>query len=102
MMGIDLGAAASRRREIRGDADITIAELANPSVAVAFTNIRDLGAGDARGDMTWSGIPLTGGRFGTGAAGNAIEGAFYGPKHREVGGVFERDRVFGAFGARRR
>lgn len=102
MMGTDMGAAASRPREIRGDADITIAELANPGVEVAFTNIRDLGTGDARDDMTWSGIPLAGGRFGTGSAGDAIAGAFHGPDHRELGGVFERDRVFGAFGARRR
>ena len=101
MLGTNMGDMASRAREIRGDADITIAEFANPSVEVAFTNIRELGTGDMRDDMTWSGIPLAGGRFGTGSAGNEIEGAFYGPDHQEVGGVFERDRVFGAFGAER-
>lgn len=63
---------------------------------------KTIGTGAARDDMSWSGIPLADGRFGTGAAGDAIEGAFYGSGHREVGGVFERDRVFGALGAKRR
>ena len=51
--------------------------------------------------MTFNGIPLVGGRFRTGSAGDAIEGVFYGPEHQEAGGVFERGRVFGAFGATR-
>ena len=89
-------------RQIRGDARIVIPALADPSVEVAFTNVRELGTGDARDDMSWSAIPLADGRFATGSAGDSIEGAFYGPGHREAGGVFERGRVFGAFGARRR
>ena len=101
MMGTDLGAAGSRPREIGGDAGIVIPDLANPSVEVTFTGIRDLGSGDARADMAWSAIPLADGRFAAGTAGNAIRGAFYGPGHREAGGVFERGRVFGAFGAKR-
>ena len=101
MMGTDMGEGAPPR-QLGGDADIVIPELANPSVEVAFTSIRDLGTGDARDDMTWSGIPLADGRFGSGSAGDSIEGAFYGPDHQEAGGVFERGRVFGAFGAKRR
>lgn len=101
MMGTDTDAMASGPREIRGDADIVIPELANPGVEVAVTNITELGTGDARPDMTWTGLALADGRFATGSAGDAIEGAFYGPDHQEVGGVFERGRVFGAFGAKR-
>ena len=101
MTGTDMGAATGPR-EIRGDAGIVIPALANPSVEVAFTNVRELGTGDARDDMSWRAIPLADGRFGAGSAGDAIAGAFYGPGHREVGGVFERGRVFGAFGAKRR
>ena len=101
MTGAEVGAAASRPNEIRGDADLTIADFADPRIGVAFTSIRDLATGAPRDDMTWSAIPLTDGRFGTGSDGNSIQGSFYGPDHGEVGGVFERDRIFGAFGARR-
>ena len=101
MMGTDMGASGSRPREIRGDADIVIPQFANPSVDVAFTNVREPGTGEVRDDMTFNGIPLVGGRFRTGSAGDAIEGGFYGPEHQETGGVFERGRVFGAFGATR-
>ena len=101
MVGTDVSAAASRSHRIRGDADIAIADFANPGVGVAFTNIQDRDTGGSRGDMTWSGIPLTDGSFGTGPDGDSIEGRFYGPNHEEVGGIFERDRVLGAFGAKR-
>ena len=30
-----------------------------------------------------------------------ISGQFYGPNHEEVGGVFERNMIVGAFGAKR-
>lgn len=32
-------------------------------------------------------------------AGGFVAGLLYGPDHEEVGGVFERDRLRGAFGA---
>ena len=28
---------------------------------------------------------------------NGLDGRFYGPNHEEAGGVFERDRIIGAF-----
>ncbi len=87
--------------EIAGDAVLTIADFPDPRIAVTFTNIKDLGTDQARDDMTWSGIPLTDGGFATGTAGNSIQGQFYGPGHEEVGGVFERNQVIGAFGAKR-
>ena len=51
--------------------------------------------------MAWTGLALTDGGFETGAAGDSISGRFYGPDHEEVGGVFERNRIVGAFGAAR-
>ena len=57
--------AESGPHQIRGNADIVIAEWMDPRVEVAFTNIRDLATSGARGDTTWSGIPLTDGRFGS-------------------------------------
>ena len=86
---------------IRGDADLTIADFTNPTVGVAFSDIRDLDTEGSRGDMTWSGISLTNGSFGTGTDGDSVEGRFHGPNHEEVGGIFERAQVLGAFGAKR-
>ncbi|MCY4498212.1 MAG: transferrin-binding protein-like solute binding protein [Rhodospirillaceae bacterium] len=54
--------------------------------------------------MIWSAIPVTVGGFeraSAGAAKNVIKDKFYGPNHEEVGGIFERDQVLGAFGAAR-
>ncbi len=54
--------------------------------------------------MIWSVIPVTAGGFeraSAGAAKNVIKDKFYGPNHEEVGGIFERDQVLGAFGAAR-
>lgn len=79
----------------------TIDDFANPRLGMAFTNIEEVGTGAPRDDMTWSGIPLTNGGFATGSDADSIQGSFYGPDHGEVGGVFERDRIFGAFGAKR-
>ena len=100
MVGTDMSATALRS-QIRGDADITVSDFTNPTVGVAFTKIRNPDTGDSRGDMTWSGIPLTDGGFGMGSDGNSIEGRLYGPNHEEVGGVFEREQVIGAFSAKR-
>lgn len=68
---------------------------------MAFTGIEDLDSGGPRGNMTCSGIPLAGGSFAAGPDGDSIEGRFHGPNHEEVGGIFERDRIVGAFGAKR-
>jgi len=35
------------------------------------------------------------------APGDTVSGRFYGPNAEEVGGVFERDGIAGAFGGRR-
>ena len=100
MVGTD-ASAANREHVIQGDAGITIADFSDPKIDVAFTNIHDLNARSKRGDMTWSKIPLKDGGFKTGSNINSIEGKFYGPEHEEVGGIFERDRIVGAFGAKR-
>ena len=48
--------------------------------------------------MQWSGLAIgTDGRFGA----SDIRATFYGPNHEEVGGVFERNNIVGAFGAKR-
>ena len=101
MVGADVSGTATNGNNIQGDAAISIADFADPKVDVAFTGIYDLDTRGARANMTWSEIPLSDGSFRDGGDRNSIEGRFYGPGHEEVGGIFERDRVVGAFGASR-
>ena len=101
MVGGDVSATAARGHHIQGDAEITITDLADPKVSVAFTNIYNLNARIQLADITWSGIPVTNGAFETGSDEDSIEGKFYGPNHEEVGGIFERNQILGAFGATR-
>jgi hypothetical protein len=87
-------------RWIFGDARIDIDNLSDPDVDVSFTGIRDVTAGTALPDMGWHDVSLIDGAFNDGSS-PTISGAFYGPVQQEVGGVFDRDGVTGAFGARR-
>lgn len=101
MAGADVSGETTRGNRIQGDAEITIADFADPKVGVSFTSIHDLATGTAHTDMSWSGIPLINGGFMRGSGGDSIDGRFYGPSHEEVGGVFERNEILGAFGAKR-
>ena len=90
------------------------------SVDVAFTNIVNEDSGAGIGDMIWRGLPLQGREFGTGdilfndgvgyfpdasfgtAAQASIYGRLYGPGHEEVGGLFHRNGIAGAFAGKTR
>lgn len=101
MVGTDGG------ERIEGDVSIEIEDFARPEVDVAFANfnwpdmdvdfaaVRD-GAG---AEMRWENLPLEQGGFGSSDEAGRVEGRFYGPGHEEVGGVFERNGIVGAFGA---
>lgn len=89
MVGIDYGSA---NQQVIGDASITIENFENPELDVAFTELSE-----GRADMNWDSITVSSGRF----DGGSIEGSFYGPNAEEVGGVFDRDGIIGAFGAKR-
>ncbi|MYE01823.1 MAG: hypothetical protein F4Y03_11205, partial [Alphaproteobacteria bacterium] len=92
MVGADAGV------RIEGDAAIGIDDLAQPDLDIAFTGI--VGAdGRTRADLRWEGLSLAQGAFRSSGEGGRIEGQFYGPGHEEVGGIFERNGMVGAFGA---
>ena len=105
---------------VDGDARITlpgIAAGAAATVDVLFSNVIGRETGARRADMAWDGVRLTDGAFGSpkviapilasdvDISAKAIEtgiyGRFHGPGHEEVGGVFRRDGITGAFGATR-
>ena len=101
MVGGDTSLTAYRGNRIMGDATLTF-DLSREDIDVTFTNIRDIDAGRLHGHITWQNIPVTSGSFARDIFfGNSIDGRFYGPNHEEVGGVFERNQIAGAFGAKR-
>ena len=98
MTGIDVSNGFDRLGSvIEGDATLTIGDLASPEVDLAFTNLRDRTLNRSRPDIEWTDVPLSAGRF----EGDGLVGHFYGTRHQEVGGIFLRDRISGAFGAKR-
>ena len=101
--GVMIGADSSTGYVLQGDAalNVEMGDTAGISLDVAFTNIMNLDTGAALGDMSWSDLAVVVGGFARGSGANSIKGSFYGPNHEEVGGVFERDFIVGAFGAKR-
>ena len=82
---------------VQGDAAATV-DFARNDAGVAFTNVHDLDTRSALPSMEWSGLAIgADGKFGA----SDLRATFYGPNHEEVGGVFERNDIVGAFGAKR-
>ena len=101
MVGSDTSPTDYRGNRIQGDATLTF-NLSRSDLAVDFSNIRDIDtAGRSYEDIAWQNIPVTSGSFATGSDESSIEGRFYGQEHEEVGGIFERNEIVGAFGAKR-
>lgn len=99
MVGYGVG-PTERGKAFRGDATISV-ELGESGMqaGVAFTGIVDFETGAMREAMAWDGMTVHNGAFGSDtAADDKISGMFFGPDHEEVGGIFERDGIAGAFG----
>ena len=96
MAGFDLreGSAVSR---VEGDSSITVNDFNAPTIDMSFSNIRNQSTGNMLPDMIWNDLPLNSGTF----TDSGLTGQFYGANHEEVGGVFFRGNVSGAFGASR-
>ena len=86
---------------LSGSATILLEDFDDPSVDVLLDQIHEIDTDVARPDMIWSGIPLEAGTFEVDEPDNRLSGRFYGDIHQEVGGVFTRDNITGAFGAKR-
>lgn len=85
-----------RRQE--GTATLTIPDLSLPTVSVGINDVD----GNPIGKADWMDLPLAGGGFSFGTAGDDhLEGNFYGADHSETYGVFDTDAFTGAFGAKR-
>lgn len=89
---------------VRGHATLTY-DFMNKNIDVSLTNVQnsspEMDGKQAYPNMTWQNLPVRDGRFGADFDAPTLEGRFYGPNHEEVGGIFERNQIIGAFGAKR-
>ena len=96
VIGVDTH-VIGRGRAFGGKAEINV-DFADADVDVAFTYMTyHSEVNNYHPDITWNDLPLNAGQFGS----DTIHGVFYGPNHEEVGGVFRRDGLLGAFGGSR-
>ena len=93
--GVMVGRDVCSTAFVEGDATVTM----DPAAARVGADFSDVAAldGNRYRDMRRAGMGVSRGRF----SGSDTVGHFYGPNDEEVGGVFERDRIVGAFGAKR-
>lgn len=104
MVGMSTAGASTGNR-LQGDATLTYT-IAGGSAELdaAFTDIVDLDRTAAHSIRTvnFNDVPVQpNGTFASGMPDARISGAFYGPGHAEVIGVFEQPSMTGAFGAKR-
>lgn len=112
MAGV-VGLAGHDGAFVDGDASVTFPGLhgdISPTVDVLFSNIVHRSTGGSLANMSWNGVDMTDGAFGspsviapvvpsdTDIRGKAISegiyGRFYGTGHEEVGGVFRYDDIY--------
>ena len=104
--GVMVGTPAQggpRNHYLQGDASLTYATAGN-RLNAAFSNIVNLNTGRAHSttSLSFNNVPVTaGGTFASGTGGNRIQGGLYGPDHAEATGVFKKNDIVGAFGARK-
>ena len=94
MFGMDAGTG----ERVEGEAKIDVDDFADADVDIALTGIVGVNGGTWAA-LRWENVPLDAGGFRASDASGFVAGLLYGPDHEEVGGVFERDRLLGAFGA---
>ena len=89
--------ATAPAQPVHGQASLAF-DVADQTLDVEFSDIR---GARTYTDMRWNNLEVMNGRFGVGDGSNSLSGSFYGSNHEEVGGVFERNQLIGAFGASR-
>ncbi|MDE0345523.1 MAG: hypothetical protein OXI66_07025 [Boseongicola sp.] len=105
-LGVMVGTPArgeSRDNILQGDATLTY-DLESRTLGAEFTSIVDLDleAPHTVTEVSFAHVPVAGdGTYRRGGDGDFIWGGFDGPGHEETSGVFEREGIVGAFGAKR-
>ena len=101
--GVMIGVHSNTNHLVQGVAEIEIfnLSLSNNFADVTFNSVKNLHNGAAIDTFGWANLPLMDGGFGTSSQNGSISGNFYGDGHEEVGGIFDRNDIIGAFGAKR-
>ena len=98
--GVTLGAEHGdppAQHFVQSDATVTV-DPEESDVDAAFTGIVRIDGLSNCPYIAWRDVPMRRGRF----ASPSIDGWFFGKKHQEVGGAFDREQVVGTFGGNRR
>ncbi|MDE0111716.1 MAG: hypothetical protein OXI87_06190 [Albidovulum sp.] len=100
MFGRDVSDSRARGRALQGDAEVIVDFQDDSATAsVKFSNIEGIRFRANYNNMEWRELEIDQGSFGRRVgAGNYISGQFFGPEEQEVGGIFERNDIAGAFG----
>ena len=99
--GVVIGIHRQNGYTIQGDASIVF-DMTDSMVDITFDSIKNLDDGSDIDDMMWMDIMVNSGAFtSTDAVGmnGSISGNFYGDLRQEIGGIFDRGGIIGAFGA---
>ena len=88
---------------VQGDVTMQWDKGTPNAVGGLFNNIENLTEGEDHSTtlITWQNIPLRDGAFELVETNRSISGNFYGDGLEEIGGIFNADGIFGAFGAKR-
>ncbi len=101
--GAAVASVKTTRAFARGNATITISDLASPTVDLMFENWRTINNQAVAGisAISFEGLAVTDGSFTSSTNNEEVSGQFYGTGHTEVGGFFNTRTVTGAFGGTR-
>ncbi|MCY4031312.1 MAG: hypothetical protein OXF05_04265 [Hyphomicrobiales bacterium] len=98
--GVMIGVAKDDGDIVQGNATIQWDDGTPNAVGGFFNTIKNLtdGGNYSTTLITWQNIPLRNGAFELDNADGSISGNFYGDNLEEVGGIFDREGIIGAFG----
>ena len=100
MVGYQSGLEAGEERFVQGDATVRVS-LQRHRVDVGFSSVASVDFRRHLEDFGFDGIRLGSDGTFVGSDGGAVQGAFFGPAHEEVAGMFYKNdnKVIGSFGA---
>ncbi len=99
----DHNIASDMESVVTGDASISVTIGTQVLANVHLTDMSNITTGQAYTDMIFENMPVEDGQFSRyHADNNRLSGAFFGPDHEEVGGVFDHpEGLVGAYGGAR-
>ena len=100
MVGYQSGLEAGENPFVQGDARVSLSLISN-DIDIAFTGVMSMDLARSLESFGFPAIPLEADGTFAGHFHGFVEGAFFGPAHEEVAGMFQKNanNVIGSFGA---